>query len=115
MSLDFSKLDPRFKAVSVGSCFVLELSGASAAAPKAAARSEGPAKAGKAAEPKAKKAAAPSDGAAAEAVLGPDGKPLSKKELRILERQKREVGSGIALLWLVRMCGVKCCSCLAPC
>ncbi len=98
--VDFTKLDARFKAVTFGSCIVLELTGASSAPVRSSAPAEGAPKAAKSGESKPKKAAA-AEAEPAAAVLGPDGKPLSKKELRILERQKREV---CTLRWvLVRL------------
>jgi len=91
---DFAKLDPRFTLVSNGGVTVLALSGAAVVTvPAAAAGAADKAPAG---EGKGKKAKPAAEAAPAAAVLGPDGKPLSKKDLRILERQKREAGSKAA-------------------
>lgn len=101
--IDFTKLDPRFS-------FVVTESGASVivlggGAPPAATTAPAGKKGGEKGEAKkgdgkkAKEAAPPAD-----AVLGPDGKPLSKKDLRILERQKREVRACAARMALLAHC-----------
>jgi hypothetical protein len=87
-------LDPRFRVVVVAGHPVIELASTAATA--------GASKSSKA--PAAPKEGAPPQGAKKEkkkeekvaggdVVLGVDGKPLSKKELRILERQRKEVCS----------------------
>ncbi len=113
-----SALDPRFKVTkSVAGAAVFTLASIpSAAAPKAAA---GAGKASGAAAGKATaapeggkkgKAAKGGDAPPAAPVLGEDGKPLSKKDLRILERQRKEVFAGFGGGHLDA--GRACCVCL---
>ena len=85
-------LDPRFRVVAVGGHAVIELASGAPAAPASAKGGKPAAGAGApAAGAPPRKEKTKEDKPAGDVVLGVDGKPLSKKDLRILERQRKEV------------------------